>query len=35
MVSLVLGTNRVRKSLGLPLADCLAADPKFSLIRTK
>lgn len=34
MVSLVLGTNLVRKELGLPQADCLAADPKFSLIRT-
>jgi 5-methyltetrahydropteroyltriglutamate--homocysteine methyltransferase len=35
MVSLVLGTNLVRKELGLPQADCLAADPRFSLIRTK
>ena len=34
MVSLVLGTNLVRKELGLPLAECLAADPRFSLIRT-
>ena len=34
MVSLVQGTNIVRKELGLPLAECLAADPKFSLIRT-
>jgi 5-methyltetrahydropteroyltriglutamate--homocysteine methyltransferase len=35
MVSLVLGTNIVRQELGLPQADCLAADPRFSLIRTK
>jgi 5-methyltetrahydropteroyltriglutamate--homocysteine methyltransferase len=35
MVSLVLGTNLVRKELGIPEADCLAADPRFSLIRTK
>jgi 5-methyltetrahydropteroyltriglutamate--homocysteine methyltransferase len=31
IVSLVLGTNIVRKELGLPEAECLAADPKFSL----
>lgn len=31
MVSMVLGTNIVRKELGLPEADCLAADPKYSL----
>jgi 5-methyltetrahydropteroyltriglutamate--homocysteine methyltransferase len=31
MVSLVLGTNIVRKELGLPEADCLAADDTFSL----
>ena len=34
MAALVQGTNIVRKELGLPLATCLAADPKFSLIRT-
>jgi 5-methyltetrahydropteroyltriglutamate--homocysteine methyltransferase len=34
MVSLVQGTNLVRKELGLPLAECLAADPRFSLIRS-
>jgi 5-methyltetrahydropteroyltriglutamate--homocysteine methyltransferase len=35
MVSLVLGANIVRKELGLPEAPCLAADPRYSLIRTK
>jgi 5-methyltetrahydropteroyltriglutamate--homocysteine methyltransferase len=35
MAALVQGTNIVRKELGLPLAQCLAADPKFSLIRTQ
>jgi 5-methyltetrahydropteroyltriglutamate--homocysteine methyltransferase len=34
MVSLVLGANIVRKELGLPEAECLAADPSLSLIRT-
>jgi 5-methyltetrahydropteroyltriglutamate--homocysteine methyltransferase len=34
MVSLVLGVNIVRRELGLPEADCLAADARFSLIRT-
>ena len=34
MVSLVQGTNIVRKELGLPVAECLGADPKFSLIRS-
>ena len=34
MVSLVLGTNKVRKELGLPEAECLAADPKYSFIRS-
>ncbi len=33
-VALVRGTNLVRRELGLPEADCLAADPKFSLIRS-
>ena len=32
MVSLVLGTNIVRKELGLPLAKCLAADERYSLV---
>jgi len=32
MVALVLGTNIVRRELGLPLARCLAADPHFSLV---
>jgi 5-methyltetrahydropteroyltriglutamate--homocysteine methyltransferase len=31
MVSIVLGTNIVRKELGLPEAACLAADPRYSL----
>src|SRR5205085_8066447 len=34
IVSLVRGTNIVRKELGLPEAECLAADPRYSLIRT-
>ena len=32
IVSLVLGTNIVRKELGLPQADCLAADGRYSLV---
>ena len=35
MVAMVLGTNIVRKELGLPEAECLAADPRFSLTLTK
>lgn len=35
IVSLVLGTNIVRKELGLPLAECLAADERYSLVPTK
>ncbi|HXS42903.1 MAG TPA: cobalamin-independent methionine synthase II family protein [Stellaceae bacterium] len=31
MVSLVQGTNIVRRELGLPEAECRAADPRFSL----
>jgi 5-methyltetrahydropteroyltriglutamate--homocysteine methyltransferase len=31
-VSLVLGTNIVRKELGLPQAEVLAADPRYSLV---
>ena len=32
MVSLVLGTNMVRKELGFPEAVCLAADERYSLV---
>jgi 5-methyltetrahydropteroyltriglutamate--homocysteine methyltransferase len=32
MVSLVLGTNMVRKELGYPEARCLAADERYSLV---
>jgi len=32
---MVLGTNIVRKELGLPEAECLAADPRFSLLKTR
>jgi 5-methyltetrahydropteroyltriglutamate--homocysteine methyltransferase len=31
MVAMVLGTNAVRKELGIPEAECLAADPRYSL----
>ena len=31
-VSLVLGTNIVRKELGVPQARCLAADERYSLV---
>jgi 5-methyltetrahydropteroyltriglutamate--homocysteine methyltransferase len=34
MVSLVLGTNIVRNELGIPPADCIAAEPGYSLIRS-
>lgn len=34
MVSMVLGTNIVKKELGLPEAKCLAADDRFSLTVT-
>jgi 5-methyltetrahydropteroyltriglutamate--homocysteine methyltransferase len=34
MVSLVQGTNKVRKEIGAPEAQCLAADPKYTLLRT-
>jgi 5-methyltetrahydropteroyltriglutamate--homocysteine methyltransferase len=34
-VALVRGTNIVRKELGAPEAECLAADPKYSFIRTQ
>jgi 5-methyltetrahydropteroyltriglutamate--homocysteine methyltransferase len=32
MVSMTLGANIVRRELGLPEADCLAAEPKYSLL---
>ena len=32
MISLVLGTNIVRKKLGLPEADCLAANANYPLV---
>ena len=32
IVSLVLGTNMVRKELGLPQTKVLAADPRYSLV---
>jgi 5-methyltetrahydropteroyltriglutamate--homocysteine methyltransferase len=32
MVSIVLGTNMVRRELGLPEAACLAADERYSLL---
>jgi 5-methyltetrahydropteroyltriglutamate--homocysteine methyltransferase len=32
MVSIVQGTNMVRRELGLPEAACLAADERFSLL---
>jgi 5-methyltetrahydropteroyltriglutamate--homocysteine methyltransferase len=35
MVSMVLGTNIVKRELGLPTAECLAADPRYSLTITK
>src|SRR5437899_11087580 len=31
MVAMVLGTNEVRRELGLPEAECRAADPRYSL----
>jgi 5-methyltetrahydropteroyltriglutamate--homocysteine methyltransferase len=34
MVSLVRGANLVRREVGAPEAECIAADPRFSLIRT-
>ena len=35
MVAMVLGTNLVRKELGLPEAESLAADPRYSLATTR
>ena len=32
IVALVQGTNIVRKELGLPVAECLVADPSHSLV---
>jgi 5-methyltetrahydropteroyltriglutamate--homocysteine methyltransferase len=34
MVSLVQGVNIVKKEIGVPVTESLAADPRFSLIRT-
>ncbi|MBM3558820.1 MAG: hypothetical protein FJX53_02795 [Alphaproteobacteria bacterium] len=34
MVSMVLGTNMVRKELGLPEAECRAADHRYSMLPT-
>ena len=34
-VALVRGTNIIRKEIGAPEAECLAADPKYSFIRTQ
>ncbi len=34
MVSLVQGVNLVKKELGIPVTQSLAADPKWSLLRT-
>jgi 5-methyltetrahydropteroyltriglutamate--homocysteine methyltransferase len=34
MVAMVLGTNMVRKELGLPEAECLAADARYSLTQS-
>jgi hypothetical protein len=31
MVSMVVGTNIVRRELGLPEAQCLAADERYSI----
>jgi hypothetical protein len=33
MVALVQGVNLVKKELGLPLTESVAADPKWSLLR--
>jgi 5-methyltetrahydropteroyltriglutamate--homocysteine methyltransferase len=33
IVAMVLGANMVRKELGLPQAEVLAADPRYSLVR--
>jgi hypothetical protein len=31
-VALVQGTNIVRKELGLPVAECMVAEPGYSLV---
>jgi len=35
MIAMVLGTNIVRRELGIAEAECLAADPRYSLTLTK
>jgi hypothetical protein len=35
MVSLVQGTNVIRKEHGIPEAECIAADPKLTLLDVK
>jgi hypothetical protein len=35
MVSLVQGTNIVRKELGIKQAECIAADPNLTLLAVK
>jgi 5-methyltetrahydropteroyltriglutamate--homocysteine methyltransferase len=35
MVAMVLGTNIVRKELGLPQAECLAAEQRYTLTAAK
>jgi 5-methyltetrahydropteroyltriglutamate--homocysteine methyltransferase len=35
MVSIVQGTNIVRRELGLPEAQCLAADDRFSMVEER
>jgi hypothetical protein len=35
MVSLVQGTNIVRKELGINQAECIAADPNLTLLNVK
>jgi 5-methyltetrahydropteroyltriglutamate--homocysteine methyltransferase len=32
MVAIILGTNIVRRELGLPEAACLAADDRYSMV---
>jgi 5-methyltetrahydropteroyltriglutamate--homocysteine methyltransferase len=35
MIAMVLGTNIVRRELGIAEAECLAADPRYSLTQTR
>ena len=35
MVSIVLGANLVRRELGLPQAQCLAAEARYSMIEVE